>query len=137
MFDLQVLNIIAELKAENSVEIIELLKGHGFHCMKYREQYGGVLPSDVPFNISGDRRLMLQHPYAADVEYVHDHPYVADAVWGVGCDEAHGSALKDAEVCVFCRLHARNVTMVQDHWFVLADAMECFWGSGSCGGLQT
>ena len=96
------LNIIAELKADSSVRIIELLKGYGFICLKYREQYGGVLPSDVLFNISGVRRLLtIQHPYAADDEYVHDHPYVADPEWGIGCDEARQSSkFKDVEVCV-------------------------------------
>ncbi len=43
---------------------------------------------------------MLQHPHAADDEHARDHPHAADAVWGVRCDEAHGSVLKDAEVCV-------------------------------------
>lgn len=94
------LNIVAELKAENSVEIIDLLKGYGFKCMKYREQYGGFLPSDIALSISNNGRMMLHHPYAADDEYVHDHPYVVDAVWGVACDEAGESSLKDAEVCV-------------------------------------
>jgi hypothetical protein len=99
-----VLNIIAELKADTSGEIIELLKGHGFHCLKYREQYGGVLPSDVVFTISEDQRLLaIQHPYAADDEFVHDHPYVADPIWGMGCDHArHSSVFKDAEVRVLC-----------------------------------
>ncbi len=99
---MQVFNIIAELKTENSVEIIEFLKSYGFLCMKYREEYGGVLPSDVPFNISKSRRLTVQHPLAADEEYVHDHPYVAEEVWGVPCDEARQSPLKDVEVCVLC-----------------------------------
>jgi hypothetical protein len=98
---LQVLNIIAELKTENSVEIIELLKNYGFFCLKYREQYGGVLPSDVPFNVSRARRLTIQHPYAADDDYVHDHPYVKEEVWGVACDEASQSSLKDVEVSVY------------------------------------
>jgi hypothetical protein len=100
----QVLNIIAELKAEASAELIQLLKDHGFHCLKYREQYGGILPSDVAFNISEDPRLLtIQHPHAADDEFLRDHPYVEDPVWGMGCDHAqHSSVFKDVEVSARC-----------------------------------
>jgi len=79
-----VLNIIAELKPPNRTQTIEFLKGYGFLCLKYRESYGGLWSSDVPFSISVDYRFNIHHPYAEG-----EH-------WGRPCDEG-----EDMEVCVF------------------------------------
>jgi hypothetical protein len=85
---LQVLNIIAELKPPNRLQTIDFLKGYGFRCMRYREQYNGFWSSDVSISISEDYRFNIHHPYAEG----------GNDIWGMSCD-AEIPADVDFEVC--------------------------------------
>jgi hypothetical protein len=86
-----VLNIIAELKQPTRAQIIDYLKGYGFLCLKYREQYFGRWPSDAGLYISEDLRFSIDNLY-----------YARGGNLSSACDVIDDDT-QDFEVCIFFR----------------------------------